>query len=201
MSESIIYRPMELTDSSNVLDLLWIIFEDMELPLLQQYPKDQLKELLEQAMTHSTFRYYKDHGIVAEQRGQVVGVIFVYPGKKESLIDEALNKLLDEQLGRGVRMFTDLETSPETYYIDSLVVYPKAQQQGIAKELIQQAKQKAIQEGFNRLDLNCDVENTNAKTRYENWGFKTRKQRYISEHLYDEMTYYFDSTTDKEGRD
>lgn len=198
MSESIIYRPMEFKDRSSVLELLWIIFEDMELPLLKKYSHGKLKGLMEQAMTQPTFRYYKDKGIVAEQNGHVVGVVFVYPGREEPLIDDALNILLDEQLGQGVLMFTDLETSPETYYVDSLVVHPQAQKQGIAKNLIQQAKQKSIRKSFNRLDLNCDIENTSAKVRYEKWGFKTRKQRYISGHLYDEMTYYFNSSIDKE---
>lgn len=199
MSQLIHYRRMELRDIEAVLDLLWIIFEDMELPLLHQYPYALLKQLILQGMHDSTFRYSPARGIVAIQEEQVVGVIFVYPGKEQPSIDDALNRLLQEYLQPGLVMFEDLETSEETYYIDALVVHPVAQKQGIAKNLIHQAKQKAKDEGYNRLDLNCDVENDKAKHLYESLGFNVRKQRNISSHLYDEMTYLFGEVKEETG--
>ncbi|WP_025730085.1 GNAT family N-acetyltransferase [Atopobacter phocae] len=191
MTQTFTFRPMQEADGPAVIQLLWIIFLDMELPLLQELPHSAIQQLMLQSMQDDTYRYSPKRGVVVEQDGQIAGAVFSYPGDEEPLIDQAFNQLAQATYQHPFVMFNDLETQPGEYYVDALVVHPDFRGAGLGQQLLMQAKTAAVQSGYRRLDLNCDVNNPKARALYERLGFQPTEQRQLSGHWYDLMTFTF----------
>ncbi|MGO3170235.1 MAG: GNAT family N-acetyltransferase [Bavariicoccus seileri] len=193
MSDStVIYRQMETPDFPVVFDLLTIIFQDMELPLLKRLSLADIKRITCQAMADPTYRYSKNRCIVAVIDNQIVGVCASYDGAEEPIVDKPFTQALcDLGFDKSLKLFIDRETRPGEYYLDSIVVSSAARGHGVAKGLINATIARVKKEQGHRLDLNVDLHNPHAKAVYTSLGFKDNGHCVISGHQYDHMTRLF----------
>lgn len=179
-------RKARKEDMESVVSLLLIILKDMELPFLQKHGEAKTLEALRQGYQAEGFRYYYERGIVYEDDGEVVGILFGYFDKDEAKIDEPLEKILAGlRINSQEKMFEDKEAGVNEWYLDSISVRKDQRGNGIGGQLID-----SIPEMFpdvRRIGLNVDKENPEAKKLYMKKGFTTDSEKTISGHLYDHM--------------
>jgi ribosomal protein S18 acetylase RimI-like enzyme len=66
---------------------------------------------------------------------------------------------------------------PDAYYVDALAVAPRWRRQGIARQLLDVARDQAHHAGLPRLALDTGLQNTGARRLYEAYGFGEREIR------------------------
>jgi ribosomal protein S18 acetylase RimI-like enzyme len=72
--------------------------------------------------------------------------------------------------------------APDTWYICAVTVKPAYRRHGIGKELMLNAREQAIEHGFDRLSLVVFEENVVALRLYQNMGYEITKRAPIVPH-------------------
>lgn len=151
-------------DSLEIAKLLWVIFEDMELPLLKKISKNKLLDMVAESVGEPTYRFGVNRGLVYELNGEIAGVIFGYPSAEEPIIDEPFKKVLIKNgFDPNENLFIDKETLPDEWYIDSVVVNKKFRGLGIGSALLNEMSETAKKAGYHTIGLNVDMANPKAK--------------------------------------
>ncbi|ANK59953.1 GNAT family N-acetyltransferase [Loigolactobacillus backii] len=181
-------RPAEKKDVKAVVPIINIVLEEMELPFLKNVDQKAFFDVLAKAYQTEDYRYSYRHGLVALRNDKVVGVAFGYPAEAEVHIDDALKVYLPE-LGADPndKVFTDKEAFPGEWYLDTLSVAENQQHQGVGTELLKAIPDLAKKQGFNKVGLNVDVANPNAKKLYLKMGYKKVGMTTLSGHSYEHM--------------
>lgn len=179
-------------DAAEIAALLWEIFEDMELSLLEKIPKNKLLEMVAEAVAEAVaepvYRYGFTRGIVYEINGEIAGVSFGYPSVDEPFIDEPFrNVLLKNGYNENEKLFVDKEAFPDEWYLDSIVVNQKYRGLGIGSALLGEMDQMALKAGYNTIGLNVDIANPNAKKLYSSIGYKKAAEIVLSGHRYEHL--------------
>lgn len=175
-------------DAAEIAALLWEIFEDMELSLLEKIPKNKLLEMVAEAVAEPVYRYGFTRGIVYEINGEIAGVSFGYPSVDEPFIDEPFrNVLLKNGYNENEKLFVDKEAFPDEWYLDSIVVNQKYRGLGIGSALLGEMDQMALKAGYNTIGLNVDIANPNAKKLYSSIGYKKAAEIVLSGHRYEHL--------------
>ncbi|MGB3161609.1 MAG: GNAT family N-acetyltransferase [Carnobacterium sp.] len=182
-------RTAEKKDIKELCDLVWIVLKDMELPILNELPEEQLKKLVQEAMLDDNYRYSYNRGIVCIRDSQIAGVSFGYKGELEPIIDLPLTKIMKKLDLENSILFTDKETQAGEWYLDTLVTSPEFRRQGVAAELLASLPDFVKDQGESIIGLNCDKENNSAKRLYEKMGYQKVGEREISGHQYTHMQY------------
>ena len=182
-------RMAEKKDTKELCDLVWIVLKDMELPILNELPEKQLKEFIQEAMLDENYRYSYRRGIVCVRDNQIAGVSYGYKGELEPIIDKPLTDIMEKLNLENSRLFTDQETQPGEWYLDTLVTAPNFRRQGVAVELLTALPEWAKGQGETVIGLNCDKENGSAKLLYEKMGYQKVGERLLSGHRYNHMQY------------
>lgn len=172
-------------DLEQLINLVMIVIEDMDLPLLKKIGREKTKAMLIESSKESGNRYYFKHAIVATLNEKIAGVIFGYPNEDEKNIDESFNRISPKPL------FDSKETYGNEWYIDTLVVSPNYRGKGIAKKLIQSTPKFADSLHKNIIGLNVDIDNTIAKNLYKSCGFVKVSETVIGSHNYDHMYWQY----------
>ena len=171
-----------LKDCEQIAELVWIILEDMELSILNDYPKKQIINYLIQAMQDENYRYSPRRIWVAKDNDKVVGLAASYFSKDEEIVDDAWKKIMNKE---GVsNLFDDKESFAEEWYLDSLVVDNDYRGLGIAKQLITYVCEEARESGKRTVGLNVDQKNKIAYDLYKKIGFQIVGQKVLSNHIY-----------------
>lgn len=181
-------RNIKTNDTTEIAALLWEIFEDMELPLLEEIPQHKLIEMVAEAAKDPFYRYGFNRGLVYEYNGEIAGAIFGYPASDEHGIDHSFTNVLQKHgYDPAKNLFIDLEALPNEWYLDSIVVNKKYRGMGIGTALLEAMCQTAADAGFHQIGLNVDVANPKAKKLYSNIGFKKVADIVLSGHQYEHM--------------
>lgn len=179
-------RKAELSDIDQLVEWVWIILEDMELPLLKKIDSISLKNMMKEAMENKNYRYSYHRAFICIRDGKRAGVCFGYKGELEAVIDDSLNEKLNEY-GIVEPLFKDAETIRGEWYLDSLVTDENFRGQGVATELIEALPAIAKAENEKVIGLNCDQQNKKAQQLYLKKGFKKVWECTLGNHLYDHM--------------
>ncbi|WP_265455649.1 GNAT family N-acetyltransferase [Enterococcus sp. HY326] len=175
-------------DGPAIVDLLMIIFKDMELAFVKEQGADLTKEIMLEAMEDATYRYAYGNGLVDEIDGQVAGVSFGYGDDQEDQIDQAFQKLLPAyKVPSDQQLFIEKETFPNEWYLDSIAVNPQFQGHGIGSSLLSALPQLAHKADKKIIGLSVDTGNPLAKKLYTRQGFKVVGEKILSGHLYEHM--------------
>ncbi|MGX7328020.1 GNAT family N-acetyltransferase [Enterococcus bulliens] len=175
-------------DRKQMAELVYVIFCDMELPLVSRYTKNELLEFVVEAMEDETYRYSETRAIVKEVAGKIAGVAFGYPAADEQAIDNAWKTIVQKHhIAEPSALFTDPETLPNEWYLDSICVAADYRGQGIGKELLASVETTAQQSCYEYIGLCCDQKNPKAKKLYERFGYRVVTTQQLSGHTYDHM--------------
>ncbi|WP_414838954.1 GNAT family N-acetyltransferase [Carnobacterium sp. TMP28] len=182
-------RMAKKEEIKELCDFIWIVLKDMELPILTEFPEASLKTLMQEAMLDENYRYSYRNGVVCVRDNQVAGVCFGYKGELEPIIDQPMTKIMEQLNVKNRSLFTDEETQPGEWYLDTLVTAPNFRRQGVALRLLSALPEVVKKQGEAIIGLNCDQDNDSAKQLYEKMGYRKVGERMISGHRYDHMQY------------
>jgi ribosomal protein S18 acetylase RimI-like enzyme len=183
-----VIRQAKKEDGEAIVDLLMVIFRDMQLPFLAKYGEEKTKEIMLVAMDEEDYRYNYHRGIIEELNGAIAGVAFGYPAEDEKVIDEAFTQILPAfDIDPKETIFTDSESLPGEWYLDSISVAPNFRGHGVGTKLLRALPKVAKQDNEKIIGLNVDVENTQAEKLYKRSGFQVVAQVKIAGHKYKHM--------------
>lgn len=180
-------RRAKKEDIKQLVPLVMIILRDMELPLLHTLGEDKIIELLEEASMEASYRYGFARALVVDHDGVIEGVAYGYPDSDEPLIDKEWTRLLAKYGIEADNLFTDKETYPDEWYLDSLVVRKEARGRGYGTQLLNAVQELAEKEGYPCVGLNVDKQNPKAAALYHRVGFEKVGDMTISGHDYDHL--------------
>lgn len=180
-------RPAEKEDIDQLIALVWIVLEDMELPLLKQEPENHLKALMKKAMLTENYRYSYRRAIVCLRDETIAGTAFGYKGELEPEIDQAFIEVTQAAGLENGHLFQDTETHPGEWYLDTLVTHAAYRGQGVATELLAAVPEIAKSQGEAFIGLNCDQKNESAKRLYQKAGYQKVGECTLSDTVYDHM--------------
>ena len=119
-------------------------------------------------MEQSQYSYLNT--LVAEVDGAVVGALVGYDGACLKELREPIFPLLKQHLGEVINI--EDETEAGEFYLDSLGVVPEYRGHGIGRALIEAMRNRAFAEGYERVGLIVDVDNSSAERLYTSLGFR-----------------------------
>ncbi|UDM32338.1 GNAT family N-acetyltransferase [Lentilactobacillus laojiaonis] len=180
-------RDAQQEDAGQIAPLMDIIFDEMELDVLDDVSEPGLAKVITKAYQTDTYLYDKATTVVAEADGQVVGVAFGYPSENETDINQVLYNLSKQSADFTKPFIADSETNLDEWYLDSIAVDPNYQGHGIGSKLLRAVPNLAKNDHKAVVGLNVDYENPNAKRLYEKMGFKTIQTQMIGDHQYFHM--------------
>lgn len=184
-------RKVYLEEIPRLYPFVLKIFEDMELPVLEQIDSETLEKIIVDAMHSPRYRFGYENAYIYDVEGEIAGVLFGYPGEWEILIDGPLQASMLKYGLNYEKLFVESETLPGEWYVDTLVIDPEFRRQGIASSLVEHVVEIAKEKGFNKLALNCEVDNEGALMLYKNLGFNVVTKLVLSGHVYWHMTLDF----------
>ena len=85
------------------------------------------------------------------------------------------------------RTFTDAESYPDEWYLDTIAVAPAWRGRSIGAALLDALPAQARAAGKNRIGLNVDEANPGARRLYRRLGYQTVGTRQLSGHRYEHM--------------
>lgn len=179
-------RKAELSDIDQLVEWVWIILEDMELPLLKKMDSISLKNMMRAAMENKDYRYSYHRALICIRDGKKAGVCFGYKGELEAVIDAPMNERLKEH-GIVEPLFKDAETTKGEWYLDTLVTDENFRGKGVATEVIEALPALAKEENEKVIGLNCDQQNKKAQQLYLKLGFEKVWDCTLGNHRYDHM--------------
>ncbi|WP_167629512.1 GNAT family N-acetyltransferase [Listeria valentina] len=175
-------------DAEQIAPLLFTIWKDMELPILEADSEQAILAALQDGITVEGYRYGYNRMHVFEENGEIAGVVAGYPGEAEPVIDEPWQVIAKRhKLNYTFPVFTEKETFPGEWYLDSIVTDPRFRGKGIGTQLLEALPEIARAEGERLIGLSCDKANPKAKKLYQRQGFAATSEIILSGHLYDHM--------------
>ncbi len=181
-------RYAEKKDAQAIAPLILVILKDMELPFVARYGEEKTLAVLEAGIVTESYRYSYRRALVSEIDGQVAGVAFGYSDKEEPQIDEPLKAILQQlEIDPEEKLFTDPETLPGEWYLDTISVSPAFRGHGVGTALLEALPQIALRDGEQVIGLSVDRQNPGAKRLYSRMGYEVVAETVISGHDYEHM--------------
>lgn len=180
-------REARKEDAEEIIELFKIILTDMELPIMMEVSWERLKPALVEAAEQENYRQSYKNALVKDCAGKIAGFCFGYQGGLADIVYAPLATILDAHNLPHFETFMDNETLPGEWYIDSIVTHPDFRGQGVGKELMEAAYERARANGMAVVGLNVDHDNPRAKALYESQGFVKTGEVTLADHQYDHM--------------
>lgn len=191
-------RSAKKEDVNQILPILKQIFDEMELESFKKIGEEKLFLMLKEAFDVDGYRYNFNNILVDDENGKIASIAVGYQAELEEHIDDPLIALFEKyNVDKDTILFTDKESWPGEWYLDSLAVHPDMHHQGYGKKMLEFLPGYLLAKGEKILSLNVDVDNEPAQRLYEKMGFNKMGQLYIGAHLYDHMQLDLDKSEEK----
>lgn len=115
-------------------------------------------------------QYSYRNALVALADGERAGAIVGYDGGKLHELRAPMEEIFREM--HGDDFVLEEETSAGEFYLDSVAVLPRFKGLGVGRMLIGRLSERAFAEGFDRVGLIVDFDNTKAEALYSAMGFR-----------------------------
>lgn len=180
-------RKAQPSDRHAIAELIYIIWQDMELDMVEQIEKSRIIQALEDSISKVPYRAFYENVWVYEVDGNVAGCVIAYEGSKEMQLEENWNQL---QLDEGIRSFgTPLpikEAKDDEWYIETVATFPEYRGRGIATQLFEFLLNQYPEYKWS---LNCDYANPQAEKLYRRIGFEHESDIDLYGHDYKHMVF------------
>lgn len=177
-------RKVEKEEIVELYPYIHEIFSDMEIPALEELGENRVKNLVIDAMQHPYYRYGYKNAWVCERKKQIAGVFFGYPNEWEKLIDGPLQAVMLKNDLPIDTIAQENESLAGEWYLDTLVTNPDFRRQGVAQEMLDAVNEIAENKGYDKISLNCDIDNLPAYNLYKKMGYTKKTQIVLSHHIY-----------------
>ncbi|MCG7339357.1 GNAT family N-acetyltransferase [Staphylococcus sp. ACRSN] len=180
-------RKAEAKDKNELAQLCYIIWEELEIPLVENINKTRLLKVIERSMVDVPYRGHIDNIWVYEIDGAVAGCLIAYPGNKELQFENAWLELeLDEDILKFGTPMPTKEAKDDEWYIETVATFPKYRRRGVATQLIEYVISTSPNQKWS---LNCDINNEVALRVYKKLGFESINQIDLYGHMHHHMIY------------
>lgn len=180
-------RIKEQKDNRKVAELVYIIWEGMDLEIIEKFDRETVLEAFEMCLSDEEFRNSERTIHVHEVDGDVAGFVLSYPGHTEHEFKHVWEKLgLDKKFHPYSPPLELREARDNEMYIDSVATFSEYRGQGIATKLL---KYLLDSEEARPFGLICEVENEKALSLYLKLGFKKDELLELYGQEYYHMTY------------
>lgn len=180
-------RKAQPKDRQQLAQLCYIIWEELEIPLVRHVQKERLLQIIERSMIEVPYRGHIDNIWVYEIDGAVAGCLIAYTGDKELAYENAWLELeLDEDVSRLGTPMPTKEASDDEWYIETVATFAEYRGQGVATQLIKHVINTAPDQKWS---LNCDLNNSIALSVYSKLGFASERQIDLYGHMHHHMIY------------
>lgn len=122
-------------------------------------------------------QYSYTNSFVAQENGNVIGQISLYPGEQLASLRQPVLDLIKTEY--NLDYFPEDETEAGEIYLDTIAVDPNIQGRGIGKQLIQHIIEEYVTKNQQIVGLLVDKDNPNAKRLYERIGFQKVKDKIV----------------------
>lgn len=174
-------------DSEEIAKLIYLVWKDMELDLVQSLSKSKAIEIIEKSIKEIEYRNYFKHILIFEEDKEIAGCIVSYDGNKELYYENNWNNLIvKDELKKFGTPLPVKEAKNNEKYIDTVATFPKHRGKGIATKLFKALIEKEPKANWS---LNCDKNNLKAHELYLKLGFKNTGELKLYNHIYHHMTY------------
>lgn len=135
------------------------------------------------ALVLSEDQHYSYRNVdLAMQEDSIIGLVFSYSAHVNELTSEMQNFLSEDRI-QWMRYFSDNQVS-NSWYINTLGVINEYRRQGVARQLLNLASKRALQNGMQCLSLHVYADNSEAIKLYESYGFTEEKKIDLSAHTF-----------------
>jgi ribosomal protein S18 acetylase RimI-like enzyme len=171
--DDIILRPAQPGDADRAAVLLYsaYIHEQLDYPLHEEDENRFLKSLRHNFPLEDNRCSYQNT-VVAEHRGEVIGLVLSFAGREE----ERLNAAIGWKLER--------EAEEDEWYVDAVAVFTNWGRHGVGTRLMQAAEQQALQHGYTKIALNVALENEQALSLYKRLQYVVTQETVLYHHRY-----------------
>lgn len=108
--------------------------------------------------------------IIAEHDATPIGAIIGYDGARLHELRAPIFSLIQKYIGTPISI--EDETTEGEFYLDSIAVLPEWRGCGIGRQLLILMRNRAIENGHNRIGLLVDFDNPSAEKLYKTLGFE-----------------------------
>lgn len=119
---------------------------------------------------------------IAVQKNSVIGLVFSYAAEL-NLVTIEMQEMLSADRIQCMHYFAD-HLVPNSWYINTIGVIEPLRRQGVARQLLQCATQRALKNGYTTLSLHVYENNTPAIALYESFGFVKEERIELSGHSF-----------------
>ncbi|WP_057735801.1 GNAT family N-acetyltransferase [Liquorilactobacillus uvarum] len=181
-------RLAKKNDAPKIVPLFKIILHEMELPALHLIPNKKLDKIIQFAFGTEDLRFSVGTTLVAEIDNQVAGFAFGYSNEMEERINDVWEQAVSKvDLPEKTALFTDTETFPNEWYLDSIAVSPIFRGKGVGTKLLHSLSERALKSNKSCIGLSVDLQNPLAEKLYSRIGYKKVGTTTISGHKYHHM--------------
>lgn len=161
-------------DAEAVAKLVYEAIHDIAYQLTGEKTAEAAVQALALLFQQEGNRFSIKQVLVAEEEGQVAGMILCYHGSEAAQLDAPIAQRLRQRTGNP-NPSIDKEADEDEYYIDSIAVSPAFRGRGIAKALLRAAEAAGAALGWDRIALNVEYGNKQAAGLYRASGYVTDK--------------------------
>lgn len=180
-------RKSEQKDNKEIAKLIYIIWDGMNLEMIDHFEKGKVLSAIETCLADEDFINSERTIHVYEKDGAVAGCVVTYPGHTEFRFKRVWEKLKFDEVFKPYSPPLEVkEARDDEMYIDSVVTFDKYRGQGIATQLL---KYLLDSKNDRPWGLICEVENEKALNLYLKMGFIKDEIVNLYGHDYYHMTY------------
>ena len=174
------YKFAELHDCGHIADWINAIgFGHIEYLLDGLLPQQSALEHLQRVLCEDPD--YSYHNVdLAIHENNIIGLVFSYNAHSNELKPE-MAQILSKDRVQWMKYFSDNQIS-NSWYINTLGVASDYRRQGIARQLLDMAANRALQNAFQSLSLHVYENNIAAIDLYQSYGFIKEKKIDLSAH-------------------
>ena len=176
-------RTARPSDADEAVVLTYAVFQELGNIYTAKDAKEDILAMLAHLFRQEGNRLSYQNALVDVRDGKVTGIIIIYHGQDTAKLDQPLLAHIRKERNDPTFVF-DKEAEEDEFYIDTLSVAPPYNGQGIGTTLIQAAEQIAKQQGYTKIALNVEPNNTKAIHLYQKLGYETVKQISIGKRPY-----------------
>lgn len=162
-------RPARLDDAPFVAPLIVDAIDEIANRITgEDEPKAILKSL-EELFKRTDNRHSYKNTYIAENNGEVAGIMVVYGGDQATILDSNLEKWLAAK--EAMVQTIEVEARPDEFYIDTICTAPQYRGHGVGTTLLKYADKIAKEKGYEKVSLSVEKQKERARHLYEKMGF------------------------------
>jgi ribosomal protein S18 acetylase RimI-like enzyme len=137
-------------------------------------------------------RFSHEFAHIARWQGEIAGLLLCFPGCdaghlslscRHSIREVYTLGALAKLIWRGMVLGHTREAEKDEYLIAHVAVFEQFRRKGIATALLDRSVQEAREEGFKRVALEVEIDNTPAIECYQRYGFVTQFTTRFGRHV------------------